>query len=205
VAVLAAAVPATHPDREAVDEIAGARERARRLTGQLLTFAQRQPMEPRVVDVNALLADFLPLLRRLAGKLVAVELRSAPGPAPVFADPTQIEQLLSNLAVNARDAMPEGGTLAIGVSLVAADAPAAEGGPAGARIRIVVRDTGVGMDETTMAHIFEPFFTTKPAGRGTGLGLPTCYGIVSRAGGHIRVESAPGRGTTVTVELPRAA
>jgi len=204
VAVLAGAFPPSHPDREAVDEIAGARERARRLTGQLLTFAQRQPVEPRVVDVTALLADFLPLLRRLAGRDVTIELKTAPGSAPVFADPTQLEQLLSNLTVNARDAMPEGGTLAIAVAPVGAEAQPPEGGPSGRLVRIVVRDTGVGMDEGTMAHIFEPFFTTKPAGKGTGLGLPTCYGIVSRAGGHIQVESTPGAGTTVTVDLPRA-
>jgi len=204
VAVLGAAVPQDHPDREAIDEIGAASQRARRLTGQLLTFAQRQPVEPRRVDVSALLADFLPLLRQMAGKAIALELTTPPGAATVFADPTQLEQLLSNLTVNARDAMPDGGTLRIAVSLPGRDSQPDSGGPTGSRVRISVHDTGAGMDEETMGHIFEPFFTTKPAGKGTGLGLATCYGIVSRAGGWIRVQSAPGEGTTFTVDLPRA-
>ncbi len=204
VAVLAGAIAPSHPDREAVEEIASAGRRARPLTAQLRTIAQRPPVEPRIVDVTALVADVLPLLRQLAGKAITLALAAAPGAAPVFIDPTQLEQLLSNLTVNARDAMPEGGTLAISVSPVDAEAAPSPDGLPGPRVRIVVRDTGAGMDEATLAHVFEPFFTTKPAGKGTGLGLPTCYGIVSRAGGRIRVESTPGAGTTVTVDLPRA-
>jgi signal transduction histidine kinase len=203
VAILGGAIPATHPDREAVEEIAAAGRRAQRLTAQLLTFAQRQPVEPRHVDVNTVLGDALPLLRQLAGRAIAVELRHAPAPATVFADPTQLEQLLSNLTVNARDAMPDGGTLTIAVTLPGEEEPPPPDGPHGRRVRIVVQDTGVGIDEETLAHVFEPFFTTKPAGKGTGLGLSTCYGIVNRAGGRIVVESARGAGTTVMVELPR--
>jgi signal transduction histidine kinase len=204
IAVLSGAIAADHPDREAVAEIAGASQRAGRLTGQLLTFAQRQPVEPRSLDVNGVIADLVPLLRRLAGKGIALELFTAPEPATVFADPTQIEQLLSNLTVNARDAMPGGGTLSIMVTLhgrAAAPEPGALDAPF---VRISVADTGVGMDDATIAHIFEPFYTTKPAGQGTGLGLATCYGIVSRAGGRIRVNTVPGQGTTFTVDLPFA-
>ena len=193
VAALGATVPPGHPDAEAVTEIRAAAHRALALTDQLLTFARRQHVEPRVVDVNALLAESMPLLRQLAGKTVTVELRVTPDAAPVFADPTQLVQLLSNLAVNGRDAMPGGGTLAITTAL------------RGSSVHVEVTDTGAGMDEDTMGHIFEPFYTTKPAGKGTGLGLATCYGIVSRANGTIAVTSSPGHGTVFAVDLPLAA
>jgi signal transduction histidine kinase len=200
VAALGAAVPPGHPDAEAVTEIRAAAHRALALTDQLLTFARRQHVEPRVVDVNALLAESVPLLRQLAGKAVTVDLRLTPEAAPVFADPTQLVQLLSNLAVNGRDAMPEGGTLAITTTLRSA----LPDGSGRRSVHVEVADTGAGMDDDTMGHIFEPFYTTKPAGKGTGLGLATCYGIVSRAGGSITVTSAPGRGTVFSIDLPLA-
>ncbi|HEU4699115.1 MAG TPA: PAS domain S-box protein [Gemmatimonadales bacterium] len=186
----------TGPGAEEVEEIRRAAERASLLTRQLLTFSRKQVVQPQVVDLNRLVSEALLLIERLPGTDIAVELELEPGLGTVRADPGQLTQVLMNLAVNARDAMPDGGRLRIRTTNVAA-----EGQP---WVALAVSDTGVGMDAETQARIFEPFFTTKPPGKGTGLGLSTVYGIVQQSGGHLTVDSAPGRGTTITVFLPPA-
>ncbi|HVO17865.1 MAG TPA: PAS domain-containing protein [Anaeromyxobacter sp.] len=196
-----AASPAARDD---VEQIRLASQRARDLTRQLLAFARRDFIAPEPLDLNEVLKRSEKLLRRLLAE--DVELRVSPGEAlwPVLCDPVQIEQVLLNLAVNASDAMPGGGTL----TLATGNVRAASGGPApgpgraaGEWVRLTVRDQGVGMSPEVRKHLFEPFFTTKQAG--TGLGLATVYGIVTRNGGHIRVDSEPGRGTTFEIDLPR--
>jgi PAS domain S-box-containing protein len=185
-----------------VTEIIKAGQRAAALTGQLLAFSRKQVIQPKVVDLNALIADLQNLLGRLIGE--DIELIAQPDIAlgRIKADPGQIEQVVVNLAINARDAMPTGGRLTITTSNVTL----AEGvlnTPAGDYCMLAVNDTGCGMDRQTLSHIFEPFFTTKEQGKGTGLGLSTVYGIISQSGGSIQVESEPGRGTTFKVYLPR--
>jgi CheY-like chemotaxis protein len=171
-----------------------------------LAFGRRQVLEPRVVDLNAVIADMEKLVRRLVGE--SVEVHVVPGAAlgRVRVDPTQIDQVLLNLAANARDAMPGGGRLSIETanadSSEAGSRPEATSGP-GRFVRLRVSDTGVGMDEATRSRIFEPFFTTKDVGQGTGLGLATVYGIVEQSGGQIRVDSAPGLGSSFEILLPR--
>ncbi len=189
-------------------EIRRAGERAAALSRQLLAFARRQVIDPRVLDVNEVLLAAEPMLRRLVGPDVAVVLQLAPTLAPVRVDPGQLEQVVLNLAVNAHDAMPGGGTLTIETGEVMLDDAYGRLHPdatAGAHVRIAVRDTGLGMSPEVRARIFEPFFTTKELGKGTGLGLATCYGIVKQAGGSIGVQSEPGRGATFTVYLPARA
>ena len=192
-------------DLAAVDEAAG---RAAQLTGQLLAFSRQQLLRPEVLDLNAVVRGIEPMLRRLIGEDIVVLTLLAPALAPVLADPGQLEQVLMNLAVNARDAMPQGGRLVIETATVeVTPAEAARRGGAvapGAYLRLRVRDTGVGMDEATLARVFEPFFTTKEPGKGTGLGLATVYGIVQQSGGSVWVSSAPGQGTTFEVDLPQA-
>ena len=188
-----------------LDQIGRAAERAADLTRQLLAFGRKQMLEPRIVDLNDVVRSAEELLRRLAGDRVRFRLELAPSLPPVRADPGQIEHVLANLAVNARDAIPGIGELTIAtaaVELADADAPAYELEPGG-YVAIRVRDTGVGMDESTLARAFEPFFTTKELGEGTGLGLATVYGIVRQSRGGIAATSEPGRGTTFTVMLPR--
>jgi signal transduction histidine kinase len=180
--------------RAAIEEIQQVTGYAQRLTRQLLTFARQQAFEPKVVDLNELLADAAPILRRLAGEGVTLEFRHGAGLPPLFADPSQLEQLVSNLLTNARNAMPEGGTVTI------ATASVPERPTDGAAVRLTVSDTGEGIDDGVLPHIFEPFFTTSTDG--TGLGLATCYGIVHRAGGRISVQSRAGAGTTFVVDLP---
>ncbi len=182
--------------RAAIEEIQQVTGHAQRLTRQLLTFARQQAFEPKVVDLNELLADAAPILRRLAGDGVTLEFRHGAGLPPLFADPSQLEQLVSNLLTNARNAMPAGGTVTIATASVA-DAGTSPS------VRLTVSDTGEGIDESVVSHIFEPFFTTSADG--TGLGLATCYGIVHRAGGTITVQSRLGAGTTFSVDLPAAA
>jgi nitrogen-specific signal transduction histidine kinase len=190
------------PDLATVDAAA---QRAAQLTRQLLAFGRQQVLRPQAVDLNRIAADVGRMLRRTIGEDVAVVTALAPAVAPVRADPGQLEQVLMNLAVNARDAMPDGGTLTIETTEVAVDAREAAahpGLPPGAYVCLRVRDTGTGMDAATRERAFEPFFTTKPQGQGTGLGLATVYGIVKQSGGYVYVESAPGAGSTFTVLLP---
>jgi nitrogen-specific signal transduction histidine kinase/ActR/RegA family two-component response regulator len=201
------ALPEPGDLREDLEAVYAASERAARLTRQLLAFSRKQILQPRELDLNAVVRGVMPMLGRLIGEDIAVVTHLAPRLGAVTADPAQLEQVLVNLAVNARDAMPEGGTLGIETADVALDAAACErrDGPVapGAYVRLAVRDTGAGMDEATRARAFEPFFTTKAPGKGTGLGLATVYGIVRQSGGCVTVSSAPGAGTTVVVELPR--
>jgi two-component system cell cycle sensor histidine kinase/response regulator CckA len=180
-------------------------ERATNLTRQLLTFTRAETVQPRDVDLNAALTEAHKMLERTIGEHINMLARPAPQPMTVHADPSQLQQVLLNLAINARDAMPEGGTLVLEVN------SATLGGdevnmqpplPAGTYARLLVSDTGEGMSPETAARVFEPFFTTKPQGKGTGLGLATVYGIVTEAGGSINVYSEPGIGTTFRIYLP---
>jgi signal transduction histidine kinase/CHASE3 domain sensor protein len=194
------------PLRDDVSEIAQAGRRAAGLTRQLLTFSRRQATSPDTLSLNALLADFGRMLRRVIGEDVRVEERLDPALGLVRADRGQMEQVVMNLAVNARDAMPRGGRLVIetrNVQVTEAEAARHVKLRPGPHVLLSVADEGSGMDAATLEHIFEPFFTTKPRGHGTGLGLSTVYGIVDQAGGAISVESEPGRGTTFHVHLPR--
>jgi PAS domain S-box-containing protein len=180
-------------------------ERAAALTVQLLAFSRRQVLQPRVVDLHEVVGNLVPMLRRLIGEDVEVRKVLDAAPAYVRVDPGQIEQVLVNLAVNARDAMPDGGRLTIATASVTPEEGPASGDGAvpGAQVILSVSDTGAGMDEQTRCRVFEPYFTTKHVGKGTGLGLATVYGIVQQHGGTITVESAPGRGTTFRISLPR--
>ncbi|GJG86170.1 hypothetical protein tb265_13510 [Gemmatimonadetes bacterium T265] len=191
--------------REDVREIRRAAERGATLTRQLLAFGRGQLLQAREIDLNAVVGGLGRLLGRVLGAEVELRLALAPEAAPVLADPGQLEQVLLNLAVNARDAMPGGGVLSIGTRHVAVAEGAAGDLTPGCYVAVDVRDTGVGMDAATRARIFEPFFTTKPAGQGTGLGLAMVYGIVAQTGGRVTVDSAPGRGTTFSIYLPALA
>jgi PAS domain S-box-containing protein len=175
-----------------------AAEQAAALTRQLLLFARQDPMKPETVDLNRTLARMGPLLRRLLPENVVLTTRPCSTPCWVLADAGQLDQLLMNLALNARDAMPDGGALSLAVGCTAG----VPGAPKLATLEVA--DTGVGMPDEVRRHIFEPFFTTKERGRGTGLGLSTVYGIVQHCGGRIDVQSAPGSGTCVRVALPLA-
>jgi PAS domain S-box-containing protein len=191
-----------------VQEINRAAHRAATLTRQLLAFSRRQVLQPRIVDLNAVVAELTAMLRRVIGEHVDLQLQLDPGLGRVLADPGQLEQVITNLAVNARDAMPAGGTLTIRTANLDADdvpPPSPDSSPLlGPLVALSVSDDGVGMDERTQARLFEPFFTTKELGRGTGLGLATVYGIVRQSGGHIRVNTRLHHGSTFTVYLPRA-
>ncbi|MCC7061647.1 MAG: PAS domain S-box protein [Planctomycetes bacterium] len=192
------------PQRELVREIQCAGERACRLTRQLLAFSRRQLLQPQAVPVNDRLEDLLSLLRRLLGEDVELRLDRAPDVGPAYVDPSQFDQAIVNLAVNARDAMPDGGRITISTSNVEFRAGAAPADlPPGRYVAVTVSDTGIGMDESTRARAFEPFFTTKPPGKGTGLGLAMVYGFVKQSGGHIDLQTKPGRGATFRLWLPR--
>jgi signal transduction histidine kinase len=200
-------MPAWDPKRNDVQEIRGAAQRAAALTAQLLAFSRRTLLQPRVLDTAAVLADINGMLRRLMIEDIRLDVRVGDGVWSVKADRGQLEQVIVNLAVNARDAMPSGGTLRISASNTTVARPTdTQVGtmPPGDYVTIAVADTGVGMDETTRSRAFEPFFTTKPVGQGTGLGLATVHGIVAQSGGFIVLASTPGEGTRVTVYLPRA-
>ncbi|MBZ0238089.1 MAG: response regulator [Deltaproteobacteria bacterium] len=193
------------PMRADLDEIHQAGERAAQLTRQLLAFSRQQVVEPRVLDLDEVIRGMEKMTRRLVGEDVEVLSMLHAGVGRVLADPGNLEQILMNLVVNARDAMPEGGKLTIETTEVVLDddfVRAHVGASAGRHVMLAVSDTGVGMDRATQARIFEPFFTTKPKDRGTGLGLSTVFGIVSQCGGTIWVYSEPGIGTTFKVFLP---
>jgi PAS domain S-box-containing protein len=195
-----------HPGQKDAELIHETAERAAALTRQLLAFSRKQVLQLRPLDLNGVVGDLAGMLRRMIGE--DIELTIVPGPAlgRVSADPVQVEQILMNLAVNARDAMPEGGRLTIETANVTLDEAFARSHPgarAGAYVMVAVTDTGVGMDAETQARIFEPFFTTKEKGKGTGLGLSTVYGIVKQHEGYIAVESAPGRGAVFRIYFPR--
>jgi signal transduction histidine kinase len=200
-------LPEGDPIRAFVEDIGAAGARAAALTQQLLAFSRAQPSARAVLDLNVIVTDLGRMLDRVIGEDVVLVTRLAEDLGAVEADRGQIEQVLMNLVVNARDAMPGGGTLTIETLDEDLDAArAAElGVPAGPYVTLVVGDTGSGMDAETLAHIFEPFFTTKATGQGTGLGLSTVYGIVKQAGGAITVKSAPGQGTRFSIHVPRVA
>jgi PAS domain S-box-containing protein len=192
--------------RRDLEEVHRAALRAADLTGQLLAFSRRQPVQPRVLDLNTLVADMAKMLQRLIGENIELETRMGPRLARIRVDPGQIEQVIVNLVVNARDAMPGGGRLVIETANHScADGSGAPCHPScpGPSVTLTVSDTGTGMDPETLRHLFEPFFTTKARGKGTGLGLSTVYGIVQQCGGDIEVASEPGRGTTFRVYLPQ--
>ncbi len=199
-------IEAHDPIREEIQGIRDAGERAAALVNRLLTFSRRQVVEPRVLDLNQVIAGVVGMLRRLIGENVELTSISAEGLWSVQADPGQIEQVLMNLAVNARDAMPAGGRLTIETANLSVDGASAMRFPVkpGAYVMLRVSDTGCGMDETVRSRVFEPFFTTKPSGKGTGLGLSTVYGIVKQGGGDLFLDSEVGKGTVFTVCLPRA-
>ena len=190
--------------RHDADAIGEAAERASALTRQLLAFSRKQLLERHTLDLNAVVVDMAKMLRRLIGENITVVTALSHTAAWVNVDRGQLEQVILNLAVNARDAMPNGGHLTLATDHVDVDA---DGGrlPCGRFVALVVSDTGIGMEAATQEHIFEPFYTTKPVGEGTGLGLSTVYGVVEQHGGHISVDSVPGEGTTFRIRLPRVA
>ncbi len=188
-----------------VDQIILAADRATLLTRQLLAFARREVVRPQVLDLNEVISDVEQLLLRSLGEHVELDVSLGESIWPVLVDPGKLEQVLVNLAVNARDAMPGGGSLTIDTDNVVADEAYAAKSPdlqLGRYVRLRVSDDGIGMDTEVLAHAFEPFYTTKPSGEGTGLGLATVYGIITQAGGAVQIYSEPGVGTTISVLLP---
>jgi two-component system, cell cycle sensor histidine kinase and response regulator CckA len=188
-----------------VEEVKKAGERASRLTKQLLAFSRQQVLEPQVVDLNAIVTEMQKLLVRVIGEDVRLDVITEPGLLRVTVDPGQIEQLILNLAINARDAMPQGGSLRITTATATVDEELARrhhGASPGQFVAVSVADSGCGMPADVLAHIFEPFFTTKPAGKGTGLGLATVFGVVKQSGGFMTVASTVGAGSTFTAYVP---
>jgi len=195
------------PVRQDVDQIWRAAQRTAGITRQLLAFSRRQMLQPRVLDLNATVRELEPILARALGESRAIRMHLSPTLGSIRADPGQLEQVLLNLTLNARDAMGESGRLTIETMNVILDASYAAGKPVetlepGQYAALVVTDTGHGMDQATLSRVFEPFFTTKMVGQGTGLGLSTVYGIVKQSGGFIWVYSEPGLGTTFKLYFP---
>jgi PAS domain S-box-containing protein len=199
-------LPASSQEYADAQAILNASRRASGLTQQLLAFSRKQILQPQRVDLNRQITAFLGMLRRAVGENITIETQLADDTWPVRADPGQLDRVLMNLGLNARDAMPGGGTLRLRTENVVLDKMSAneQGLAAGEYVRILVEDTGTGIDPAVLPNIFEPFVTTKPQGVGTGLGLSTAYGIVEQTGGAIRVATTPGRGTAFSVYLPRA-
>jgi len=199
-------LPAGHPLRADLEQISADGRRAADLTRQLLAFARKEVVAPKLILVDERVAAMAKMLRRVLGENVLLETHLSAAGAMVRLDPGQLEQVVLNIAVNARDAMPGGGRLVITTAALAAGEAGASGRPAAPVGQVVLsaRDSGVGIPAEVLPHIFEPFFTTKGPGRGTGLGLATCHGIVAQAGGELFVESRPGEGTCIEVHLPRA-
>ena len=199
-------LPSGDPLRRNAEQIQMASQRASSLTRQLLAFSRKQMLAPKILNVQSVVAEMEKILRRLIGEDIQLETSSAPDLGLVKADRSQIEQVILNLAVNARDAMPQGGRLTIETANVELDSsyshPPAVLSP-GRYVMLAVTDNGCGMDAETQAHVFEPFFTTKEKGKGTGLGLATVYGVVKQSGGYVWVYSEPGRGTSFKIYLPR--
>jgi nitrogen-specific signal transduction histidine kinase/CheY-like chemotaxis protein len=198
-------IPASDATRRHVEEIRKAGSRAAELTSHLLAFSRRQVLQSKVIDLNATVADIDKMLRRLIGEDIHLVTVLDPELGNIRADRGQIEQVIVNLAVNAREAMPSGGTLTIETANVSKwPAHALDGQPRrGSCVMLAVHDTGIGMDAKTLEHIFEPFYTTKPTGKGTGLGLAMVYGIVKQSGGEVYVSSELGQGTAFRIYLPR--
>jgi nitrogen-specific signal transduction histidine kinase/CheY-like chemotaxis protein len=204
--LMASSHMSTERDRTAIEQVLKASQRAADLTGQLLAFSRRQNIQPKVLEVNQVVDQTATMLRRLIGEDIDLRIQKAPDAGRIHADAGQMQQMLINLVINSRDAMPEGGSLLIRTAN-------AELGPdyigqhlgvrPGSYVVLEVSDTGEGMDPATRKRIFEPFFTTKPPGKGTGLGLSTVYGIVRQCGGSIDLYTEPGHGTTFRVYLPR--
>jgi PAS domain S-box-containing protein len=198
-------LPDDDPIRLDLDQVILNADRASGITRKLLAFTRRQVLEPVILDPAQVIADLVPMLQPVLGKDIDLVLQVDRDHGWVRVDPVQLEQIVVNLAVNARDAMTTGGTLTVALENpkpTDADKPDATAAK-GPMVRIKVTDTGTGMDERTMSRIFDPFFTTKPAGKGTGLGLATVFGIVAQSEGQIYVDSAPGEGTTFTLDFPR--
>lgn len=198
-------LPPDSPSRAEAESLKASANRGADLTKQLLAYSRQQVLEPRVVSLNDLVADTQRMLARTIGASITIDVSHAANLPAVRVDPGQIQQILLNLSVNARDAMPDGGTLRIQTkSLVLSEAAVMTHSIAqpGEYVTLIVSDTGAGMDTAVAAQIFEPFFTTKPKGKGTGLGLSTVFGIVEQSSGHIRVQSAPAKGTTFEIFLP---
>ncbi|MCX7825484.1 MAG: ATP-binding protein, partial [Verrucomicrobiae bacterium] len=199
-------LPKESPYHKEVEEIFQAGERAADLTRELLAFSRRQILQPKVINLNEVVLAVSKMLRRLISENIELVVQTAEDLGSIKTDPGQFGQVVMNLALNARDAMPGGGRLVIQTANCALDEAAAQqhvGLTAGDYVTLTVTDTGIGMDPETMAHVFEPFFTTKDRARGSGLGLSIVYGIVNQSGGHIHVQSEPGRGTTFVIYMPR--
>jgi len=202
---LVAEADGNETQRRHAEQVVLAADRAAELTQQLLAYSRKQVLQPKLVDPNEVVAEIAKLLERMLGDDIALDCRFDRSVGAVLVDPSRLGQIVMNLGVNARDAMPGGGALSIRTSAVvvtAADTAGAGNAPPGRYLRLVVSDTGIGMNAETREQIFEPFFTTKPQGHGTGLGLSTVHGTVTQSGGYLTVESAPGAGTTFTVLLP---
>jgi PAS domain S-box-containing protein len=205
--LLRSRVDSNPESQQFLDNLRQATERGASLTRQLLAFSRKQPVQPRILDVNERLKEVSKLVRPLVGDDVQITILPSSEPSIVEADPSQLDQIILNLAVNARDAMPKGGKLILETAIKDFDQAFAEQHPpmtAGKYVMLAVSDNGLGMDQATVSRIFEPFFTTKEIGKGTGLGLATVYGIVQQSHGHIWVYSEPGRGTTFKIYLPSA-